>query len=65
MKVKVGVGEIYILRLNRDQFRKMQLQGLWLRIEPATYTRYSVSLNHRLRPLYLSISGPRLRPQYL
>ena len=53
MKVKVGVEKIYILRLNRDQLRKMQLQGLWLRIEPATYSITSVSLNHRLRPLHL------------
>ena len=27
--------KIYILRLNQDQLRKMQFQGLWLGIEPA------------------------------
>ena len=33
-KVNLSVREIYILRLNRDQLRKMQLQGLRLGLEP-------------------------------
>ena len=32
----MSVRKIYILTLNRDQLRKMQLQGLRLGIEPAT-----------------------------
>ena len=49
MKVKVrcivnsSVVKIYILRLNLDQLRKMQIQGLWLGNEPAP----SVSLDQR------------------
>ena len=31
------MGKIDILTLNRDQLRKMQFQGLRLRIEPATF----------------------------
>ena len=34
--LNLSVGKIYISRPNRDQLRKMQLQGLQLGIEPAT-----------------------------
>ena len=32
----IYISKMYILRSNRDQLRKMQLQGLRLGIEPAT-----------------------------
>ena len=41
-KVNSSVRKIYILRPNREQLRKMQLQGCRLGIEPATKNLYSV-----------------------